>query len=264
MAKVVLTRPEGKNQALAEALTAQGIHSLELPALSVLPTLTTLPLSYQPQYFDLLVFVSAQAASFYLAALTASGLSLPAGLRIATVGAASAQPFYDVGLAQQVQLIHPAADHPYQDSEALWALLTPELPSFSKVLVVRGQQGREWLSQQFTDAGKLLTRCSIYERQPAIWGVHAARQLTHTFDDSVAPIILLSSSESTQAIYNNVVRLGLSQKWSLCHFVAIHPRIVDYLRGLSASSSLTAAQIRLCSPSQESMTDALVSVARSK
>lgn len=264
MPTVVLTRPAGKNQALTQALVAQDIPILELPALCVLPTMRTLPAQYWPEHYDLLIFVSAQAATFYLAALQSSGQQLPAGLAIATVGAASAQPFYDAGLGQHLRLIHPAAEHPYQDSEALWDLLKPLLVDFSKVLLVRGQQGREWLSQHLLTAAKQLTRCSIYERQAAVWGPEAVIQLTQAFDGDAAPIILLSSSESTQAIYNNVVRLGFIDKWSLCQFVAIHPRIVDYLRGLSASSSLTAAQIRLCSPSQESMIDALVSVARLK
>lgn len=262
MTTVVLTRPQGKNEVLATALEEQGISVLLLPALRLSSTLKVLPSHYLPVNFDLLVFVSAQAAQYYLDALAAVGQAFTANQRIATVGAASAQPFYAAGLADQVQLIHPPAEHPFQDSEALWELLQPQLAEFDRVLLVRGQQGREWLSNRLLAADKNLTRCCIYERVPAEWSHEDITRLRQLLTQPKTVTMLLSSSESVQAIYTTIHRLGLMQAWSKINFVAIHPRIAEHLQDLTAlSSTQIAAQVALCAPSQPAMLEALLSVA---
>lgn len=261
MSTVVLTRPQGKNEALATDLQTQGVHSLILPALSIEATMAVLPSAYDPAAFDLLVFVSAQAVRFYLDALQTAGMCLAVGQRIATVGAASAQPFYEAGLDTQLELIHPPATHPYQDSEALWQLLQPRLAEFNRVLLVRGQQGREWLGQQLEAAHKQLSRCSIYQRVPAFWSEKAVQPLQQALIARETIVILLSSSESTQAIYANVQRLGLELLWQRAFFVAIHPRIAQCLDELTG---LTTTQTTLCAPSQPAMLNALLSATMPK
>lgn len=257
---VILTRPEGKNEALVAALQRQNpeVKPLVLPALCLSPTLTKLPEAYWPTHADLLIFVSAQAAQYYLEALAAAGQHFLPQQRLATVGAASAQPFYEAGLAKQVQLIHPPVTHPYQDSEALWELLQPELNEINRVLLVRGQQGREWLSERLLAANKRLIRCCIYERLPAEWHPNERSQLHHALSQPSSVTMLLTSSESTQAIYQNIVQLGLLPAWKQCHFVVIHPRIAENLQALiGLSASQRAQQITVCAPSQAAMLNAL-------
>lgn len=262
MTTVVLTRPKGKNDRLAQALRQLGVQSVELPALAIARTFTVLPQDYDPQGFDLLIFVSAQAAQFYLEALTAAGKTLAAGTRIATVGAASAQPFYQQHKHSSWQLIHPPASHPRQDSEALWVLLQPLLPDVQRVLLVRGQQGREWLSQQLLGQGKILTRCCIYQRLAAQWSAKDAIQLQPDLVKPQSVVFLLTSSESTRSIYHNIVRLGWESLWQQAQFVAIHPRIADCLIELSAfTPAQAAAQIHVCAPTETAMLEALRSVA---
>ncbi len=259
MATVVLTRPQGKNTALAQGLAQHGVRSLELPALCVTPCFSTLATEYLPAQYDLLVFVSAQAVQFYLQALQHSTGYFAPHQAIATVGAASAAPFYEQGLDQQLRLIHPPASHPYQDSEALWDLLLPQLPTIQRVLLVRGQQGREWLSQQLLDQHKELTRCSIYQRIPAQWSAQSAIQLQRDLVKPQTVTFLLTSSESTQAIYDNMVRLGLEAAWKQAQFVAIHPRIAQKVQQLcDFSPQQMQDQVQICAPSQTAMQEALL------
>lgn len=260
MATVVLTRPQGKNKELAQYLQQRGLSVLELPALEISATLPTLGPEHNPENYDLLLFVSAQAVRFYLEALHRSAFSFAPYQAIATVGAASAAPFYQHGLDRSLRLIHPPASHPYQDSEALWALLAPQLDQFEHVLLVRGQQGREWLSQQLFEHHKVLTRCSIYERVPALWNTESAIQLQRDLVKPQTVTFLLTSSESTQAIYENIVRLGLKSAWKQARFVAIHPRIAEKLQQLSGfSAQQMQHQVQLCAPSQTAMQEALLS-----
>lgn len=264
MGTVVLTRPQGKNEELAHALALHGHKVLKLPALEIQTLTTVLPKSYEPAEFDLLVFVSAQAAISYISALEAASLSFPAGIHIATVGAASAAPFYAAGLDESLTLIHPPASHPLQDSEALWELLYPQLHSYKRVLIVRGQQGREWLSEQLSAHDKTIVRCSIYERVAARWSSQDAIQLQNDLVKPQSVVFLLTSSESTKAIYDNMKRLHLLSAWKQARFVAIHPRIAHCIQELSSlSPDQATAQIHICAPSQPAMLAALLHSASS-
>lgn len=265
MTTVVLTRPAGKNEALAQALIPHGIKPLVLPALAVTSTMDQLPFGLTPQHYELIVFVSAQAVRYYLRALANSGQTFKSHRLIATVGAASAAPFYEMGLATQLKLIHPPANHPYQDSEALWALLQPRLAEFERVLLVRGQHGREWLSQRLAQAQKKLTRCSIYQRTPVVWSDDSAIQLQRDLVKPQAVTFLLTSSESTQAIYDNMVRLQLDVAWRHARFVAIHPRIAEKIQQLCGfTPKQLQEQVQLCAPSQMAMQEALLRAALPK
>lgn len=265
MATVVLTRPQGKNDALARVLTQHEIRCLSLPALSIMPVLTHLEALFSPENHDVLVFVSAQAAQLYLKAMARSQLQFLPNQVIATVGAASAAPFYQRGLENRLWLIHPPATHPYQDSEALWALLEPLLDRFERFLLVRGQHGREWLSQQLLDHNKVLTQCSIYKRIPAYWLGAQTIQLQSDLVQPQAVTFLLTSSESTQAIYENIVRLGLDSMWKQAQFVAIHPRIAEKIQQLCEfTPQQMQDQVHLCAPSQMAMQEALLLAALPK
>lgn len=74
----VLTRPSGRNEALAARLRAHGWEACVLPALEILPLdcLEGLPM---PEDYDMVVFVSGNAARLYLDQLTRArgGFSWP-------------------------------------------------------------------------------------------------------------------------------------------------------------------------------------------
>src|SRR5690606_11488918 len=153
-ARVVLTRPQGKNEALAERLIAAGLEPLVLPALRIQPLRqdpADIPI---PADYDLIVFVSGHALRLYLAALSGCGAGgdWPARTLAATVGAASARLLEALPHIPRENIVHPGPDDS-QDSEGLWRLLEPRLPSIERVLIVRGAAGREWLSLKLQQAG---------------------------------------------------------------------------------------------------------------
>jgi uroporphyrinogen-III synthase len=55
------------------------------------------------------------------------------------------------------------------DSEGLWRLLKPQLPPNAKILILRGQTGRDWLADTLTQHGAAVTCLSVYRREPAKW-----------------------------------------------------------------------------------------------
>lgn len=253
LATAILTRPEGRNQALQEALQQQGLQSLVLPALVLEERPDCFdPLVHHPAKFDLVVCVSSQAATSYLAILKQHGISWPATVRVAGVGQASIVPFRQQRVVSEQLLLYPESDTA-QDSEALWESLQPHLAQVSSVLVVRGQQGREWLGAAFEQAGKKLQRLTVYQRSPAIWSGDEAEALRHALVTTNSSI-LFSSSESVSAVVDNLCRLGLEQYWAKVGGVVIHERIGKRLQSELAKRNLAPLQrLRYASPSVESM-----------
>src|SRR5690625_3389049 len=164
---IVLTRPQHRNASLANCLQNQGMDVICLPALRLRPLATQAHEMQWPDKFDLVVFVSSHAAQSYLDRMGEScfAKSWPDHVRLATVGHASAAPLYQAGYIPRHLIFHPDPESSHQDSEALWTVLQPLLHEITRVLIVRGQTGREWLGAQFEKQGIGVTRLSLYARE---------------------------------------------------------------------------------------------------
>lgn len=259
---VVLTRPEGRNATLAARLQERGMAVSCLPALHLLPLLTQAQQMCWPEDFDLLVFVSGHAARLYLEHLRRwrPDASWPEHVYAATVGDASAEPLYDSGLIPDSHIVHPRIGVAGQDSEGLWRALREVLPDIDKVLVVRGQTGREWLGMRFEEAGVRVARLSLYRREPAVWNDKQITVLLQAIEAGHAPVFLLTSSESVDAVYANMKRLGRVQEWAQCRFIVIHERISFHLQTILSASNVCARHpIMICSPSDDAIYQAICS-----
>lgn len=259
-ASVVLTRPQGKNELLAERLTAAGWQALSLPALLIRPLVSDpekLPL---PGDYDLVIFVSSNAVRFYLdlLALRPGQASWPRSTLAATVGWASAQPLYESGLLDQAHILHPDANSLYQDSEALWALLQDRILSVRRVLIVRGESGREWLGAQCEQAGMQVQRLPLYGREPALWPAPQASDLKAALAMPESCVFLLTSGESVDAVHANIRRLGLEAAWAKSRFIVIHERIASRLQSVfNAAGNSTPPMVKVCSPSDDAIFQAI-------
>jgi len=213
-----LTRPAGRNAALARQLTAHGVHCVALPALELTPSTNPVPL---PQGFDLILFVSGFAAQCYLQALPEP--VWPAGVRAAGVGSATRQAIEDSGLVPHSATICPSADT-QQDSEALWQTLQATGVRPQRVLIVRGDTGRDWLRAQWRSAGTQVQDFVAYQRRAVVWPTAAVRQLraaaAHT-----SCVLLITSADGARAVDDNLRRLGLTDLWGRCRILTLHPRI---------------------------------------
>lgn len=265
---VLLTRPAHRNQRLAQGLQREGITTISLPALQVVPLIEQVPEDYAPGHFDLVVFVSGVAAECYLRPLfQQEGCSWPSSTKIGTVGVstrAAAQKlihqFQDN--AAELQWQHPPALQPNHDSEQLWAILQPKLDSIKKVLIVRGLSGRDWLKDQFLQANIDVTPFAVYNRQPNRW---PAQKLTLLRDAPNSQfVILVSSSESAEAIYTNMAQQHLLDLWQRSIFVVIHERIEKRVQSLYRRAGFkNTAVVKRCIPTHESMLSALKQAAAS-
>lgn len=257
---VILTRPKHRNVALANRLKDDAVDVACLPALRLKPLAIPAAQMPWPQDYDLVVFVSSHAAQSYLDRVSAlcPEMRWPDHVRAATVGFASAEPLYQAGHIASEQIFHPDPASPNQDSEGLWKALQPVMAQIKRVLIVRGQAGREWLGAQFERLGIQVTRLSLYQREPEVWTGDQAGRLADALLVQRPTIFLLTSSESVDAVYANMQRLDLMPQWAECRFITIHERISDRLHTILRSAGLQARHpITVCAPNDDAICQAI-------
>lgn len=155
---VLVTRPSEQADALCELIEQARGRPVRLPVLEILPPRDPEAagrLLQEAAKADLLIFVSANAVRHAFPLLPDM---LPAGLSIAAVGRATARALEEVGLEPTLV---PAGRF---DSEGLLAL--PELGEMEqkRVIIVRGEGGRERLRRTLEERGARVDYAEVYRR----------------------------------------------------------------------------------------------------
>ena len=257
--KLVLTRPEAEAPAWTQALTQAGHHVLGLPLLAFGPPPQTQALTQAWQTahtFHAAMFVSSQAVRSFFAEggphpvwpgrCWATGPGTHAALRQAGVS------------AEMIDM--PPADAAQLDSEALWAVVAPQVrPQAGRaapsVLIVRGGDaqapqdaaghGRDWLAQQLQLAGVQVAHVVSYQRMAPLWSEGEKNQAAQASTDG--SVWLFSSTQA----WLQLQRLMPAQNWSSARALATHPRIA------SALTAQAWGQVRTCKGDLASVCQAL-------
>ena len=159
---VLVTRPAGQGEGLARLVTEAGGQAVLAPLLSIAPPLDPSLASAvlnAPESWDWLVFVSANAVRF--ARGIDGWVGQGAGLtRLAAVGEATAAALAEAGLT--VDLV----PYPQFNSEAL--LADPRMAEVAgqRLLIVRGEGGREHLADTLRERGADVAYAEVYRRVP--------------------------------------------------------------------------------------------------
>jgi len=257
---IVLTRPEGRNEALAARLESAGHRVLCLPALDISALPADGPAIRPPGDYDLVVFVSGNAVRFYLDRLSSLGMAAewPRHTLAATVGAASAERLRRAAAIPRANILHPDPSLQNQDSEALWSLLAPRATSIRRALIVRGVSGREWLGARLEQAGAQVERLAVYDRKPAVWSAEQGGRLAAALAGPAPCLFLLTSNESLGAVHANIVRMGMVERWAQSRFVVIHERVASRLQSiLRASGKVEPPMVKLSRPTDDALFEAL-------
>lgn len=218
-----VTRPAAQAAPLCDALTAQGAEVLLWPLLDIGPpadpTLLAAALQ-QLASFELAIFISPSALDAVFAQLASPW---PASLPVAVVGPGSAKRAAEFGVAQ---IICPPQQF---DSEGLLAM--PELQNLAgqRIVIFRGQGGRELLPSALIAAGAQLSLISCYQRLPPAWD--ASELLTQLIQGCDG--LIISSSEAAQHLFRIGGELAQHRLQSVQYF-APHPRIIATLQALGA------------------------------
>lgn len=183
---ILVTRPEHQADSLCHLIENAGGQALRLPALTILDNSdnpATRQTLQQLADYDLAIFISPNAVRFALAAINQFA-ELPPQLKLAAVGKGSAHTIKSL-TGREADLV-PSERF---DSEGLLALDELQQMGGKRVVIFRGNGGRELLAETLHQRGAEVDYAEVYRREcpPAL----------DDGDDRItkADIIVVTSSE---------------------------------------------------------------------
>lgn len=222
--RIVVTRPAGQNEGLAEMIRAEGGEPIVFPVLEILDledTRTLVAAADRLDAYDLAVFISPNAVDKALNVIRARR-EWPQRLRAATIGRASEKALARYGVTNAI------APSGRFDSEALLAL--PQLADVQgwRVVVFRGDGGRELLGDTLRERGATVEYIECYRRVRPIADVEP---LLKRWGRGEIDAVTVSSSEGLRNLYDMLGKLG--QAWlKRTPLLAPHARIAENARAL--------------------------------
>jgi uroporphyrinogen-III synthase len=238
--KLLVTRPQPQATQWVDALRARGVDAQALPLIGIEPLGgDALHEAWRSlQGCDLVAFVSPNAVSAFFAGRP-SDASWPQVLSAATPGPGSAAALRLAGVSL---VIEPAADAAQFDSEALWLQL--QARPWRRVLIVRGDGGRDWLADQLRAGGADVSQVQAYRRTLPVLDADRRALLEAACAEPALHIWHFSSS---QAI-DHLEQLAPGSTWSASRAIASHPRIAERARQLGIS------EVHVVTPSIDAVT----------
>jgi uroporphyrinogen-III synthase len=157
--EILVTRPAEQSVQLARIIRDAGGEPILFPALEIEPLeeAAIAPALDHLRHFNLLIFVSPNAARVAMPRI-AKGGGVPAHAKVAAVGPGTAVELKKSGVRD---IISPREGF---DSEALLGELSTMALGGSRVLIVRGQGGRELLGQNLRLRGATVEYLECYRR----------------------------------------------------------------------------------------------------
>ncbi|MGQ3051263.1 MAG: uroporphyrinogen-III synthase [Roseateles sp.] len=238
---LLVTRPRPQCAAWLARLEALGVNAAALPLIEILPARDPGPVRAawaSLPAVNLAVFVSPNAVEQFFAHRG----DWPAHTLAACVGPGSAQALVERGVPA-AQVVQPAADAASLDSEHLWERLSSHRDwAGARVLLLRGDGGREWLAERLTEAGASVEAVTVYHRSSPRFDAGERALLTQALADPQGFVWLFSSAEAVSHLQG----MALNGQRA----VATHPRIAE------AARTAGFAPVVLARPDPEAVTRA--------
>lgn len=160
---VVVTRPLTQCQPLASRIEALGYRAVVFPLLEILPLADTTALQAaldELASYALIAFVSPNA----IAAAFALRPDWPQGQHLAVMGEGSRKALASHGIDARRFRISSPRDPLRTDSQTLLETLDLAALRGQRVLIIRGESGRELLADALRGAGAIVTQVAAYRR----------------------------------------------------------------------------------------------------
>lgn len=224
---ILVTRPVEQASGLSQLIRAAGGLPVAFPSLEIAPPShpeTLDDLLGRLEDFDLAIFISPTAVARAWERITAAR-GWPKKLRAAAVGQASARALTERGVRD---VIAPAGQ---ADTEALLALPALQEVVNKRIVIFRGEGGRELLAQTLAQHGALVEYAECYRRSRP--------------DADIAPVLQLQENRKFSAIVvtsrESLVNLSemLGAAWDSFKPVPVfvpHARIAEVAREMGMNS----------------------------
>lgn len=222
--RIVITRPAGQVETLAEMIRADAGTPIVFPVIEIRDVADVKPLAElvdRLDDFDIAVFISANAVAKAMN-LVQSRRAWPAHVRVATIGKGSEKALRRFGFAE---IVAPTGRF---DSEALLELAPLAEVAGKRIVIFRGDGGRELLGDTLAARGAAVEYAECYRRVRPEADVAPLLKL---WARGELDAITVTSSEGLHNLYDMVGKLG--QQWlRRTPIFAPHARIVASARAL--------------------------------
>jgi uroporphyrinogen-III synthase len=229
---VVITRPLAQADGLARGVAALGRMPVLLPLLEITPLEDQAPLAQVLAGladYALVAFVSPNAIEAAFAHIRA----WPPGVTLAVLGEGSRAALAQHGITAANATIVSPPDASRSDSENLLRSLDLAALAGRRVLIVRGESGRELMAEGFAAAGAEVTKVAAYRRRvPPLTDelAHTLRALLARPNDWI-----ITSSEALRGLVELLGQLDPATavvKMQHQHLIVPHARIAETARAL--------------------------------
>lgn len=230
--RVLVTRPQPQADEWVERLREAGIDAVALPLIGIAPVDDAAPLdaAWRELGSDaapaLVVFVSPNAVVQFFARRP-PGARWPATTRAGAPGTGTAAALAAHGVAAAA-IVQPAPDSGQFDSESLWLQLRDADWHGTRVWIVRGEGGRDWLADTLRAAGADVRFVQAYRRGAPAWTAIERARCDAALAAPASHLWLFSSSEAV----GHLRTLAPGADWAASTALASHPRIAEAARVL--------------------------------
>ena len=250
---VVITRPRAQAQALADSVAALGRETVLLPLLEIfaLPDQSGLKRALTGLAdYALVAFVSPNAIDAAFAHVP----RWPDGVALAVLGETSRACLARHGVDDGNATIFSPLDLARSDSEHLLRAVDLASLAGKRVLIVRGETGRELIADGLRAAGALVTTVAAYRRRVPVMTPELAATLRALLERQNDWII--TSSEALRGLLGLVAQLdggAAVAKMQQQHLIVPHARIAE------TATSLGLGRLTLAGSGDASLLAALQS-----
>jgi len=231
---IVVTRPAHQAAHLSDLIRAAGGRVILFPVIEIVEAGDLQPLLAlidRLDEFDLAIFISPNAVNKAMNLIKARR-ALPPHLQLAAIGRSGVRELKHFGITA---VIAPAARF---DSEALLELPALQEVAGKRIVIFRGDGGRELLGDTLTARGAAIEYAECYRRgRPQL----DAAPLLKAWARNELHAIISTSSEGLHNLFDLVGKLGQSWLRKTPLFVP-HPRIEQTARELGLATVVLTAQ----------------------
>ncbi len=232
---IVVTRPAAQAAGLADAISAAGGLPMIFPLLTIEPPASLLELKEAVQDLPatyLAIFISPNAVAYALPEILAKG-GWPRQVLPAAVGQGTVKVLAEAGIFGTV------APQLRFDSEALLALsaLQPAKVEGKKILIFRGDGGRDFLADSLRQRGAMVRCVTCYRRLGPTTGM---TPLLGAWQAKALDAMTVSSSEGLRYLWEGLNAEGRAALCKTPLFVP-HARIAETAQDLGLSEIILTA-----------------------
>lgn len=201
--RVLVTRASHQADNLCRLIEARGGVALRFPVLRIVPPAEQHTLASMGRHladYDLAIFVSTNAVRMGVKCVLTDG-RWPSTVRIAAIGARTASALEEAGLPAYI------APRDQFTSEALLDLKPMREVEGLRILIVRGEGGRETLANTLRERGARVDYLEVYRRaQPDA----DTRPVVDAWARAEIDAVTISSNQSLQNLYDMLGEPGRS------------------------------------------------------